>query len=248
LDDLDIGEKEQLFKASETFLNYDGKNDEMPTLSPEMERLRSITIKVTDPVVNIAAEPILLLMTTANGRVIYYGGTPSAVSKIEEDGLHIGSSFSIEHAGINAISLCHHVKQTVVVQGAEHSLSEFSNWNCLCTPIMVDGDMLGMLDLSFDHLTNIAFAVPLLLQMVNQITDLYSLEKTSEGLREEKFNAYSFTKREKEIAVAWLENKTVPEIASELTISEQTVRTFIKKIYAKTNVGSKGDLFQLLHL
>lgn len=54
------------------------------------------------------------------------------------------------------------------------------------------------------------------------------------------FDQYDLTNREKEIAFGWLENKNVPEIADICGISQNTVRTFIKKIYAKTRVHHKG--------
>lgn len=52
------------------------------------------------------------------------------------------------------------------------------------------------------------------------------------------------TNREKEVAYEWLENKNVPEIADVYGMSQSTVRTFIKKVYAKTNVHHKGALLK----
>jgi len=113
-----------------------------------------------------------------------------------------------------------------------------------------------MLDLSFNHATNTSFAIPLLLQMVYQIVALFKFEKTAECQREEMFNAFRLTKRGKEIAAAWHENKTVPEIAAKFSISERLIFSFsslFKRNFRKNsattprwNTGNRSPLEMLV--
>ena len=52
----------------------------------------------------------------------------------------------------------------------------------------------------------------------------------------------SLTQREKEILVALLENKKRREIAEELNISENTVKTHTAHIYDKLSISGKEEL------
>ena len=52
--------------------------------------------------------------------------------------------------------------------------------------------------------------------------------------------------REKEILEALLENKRRKDIAEELHLSENTIKTYIRSLYSKLNVSSREELFRLL--
>lgn len=54
------------------------------------------------------------------------------------------------------------------------------------------------------------------------------------------------TKRESEITALLLKGRTYKMIASELYLSENTVKTHIKNIYSKLNIQSKMELVNLL--
>lgn len=52
--------------------------------------------------------------------------------------------------------------------------------------------------------------------------------------------------REKEILEAILENKRRKDIAEELHLSENTIKTYIRSLYSKLNVSSREELFRLI--
>ncbi|MCL5981980.1 MAG: helix-turn-helix transcriptional regulator [Firmicutes bacterium] len=54
------------------------------------------------------------------------------------------------------------------------------------------------------------------------------------------------TKREREIAALLLRGKSYRTISAELYVSENTVKTHVKNIYAKAGVRSKTELAGLL--
>lgn len=53
------------------------------------------------------------------------------------------------------------------------------------------------------------------------------------------------SEREKEVAALLLHGKTYRRIAGELSISENTVKTHVKNIYAKCDIQSRGELIDL---
>jgi len=59
-------------------------------------------------------------------------------------------------------------------------------------------------------------------------------------------DAASFSDREKEIAVLLLKGRTCKLIAADLGLSENTVKTHIKNVYAKLRVKKKSEFFNLL--
>jgi DNA-binding CsgD family transcriptional regulator len=54
------------------------------------------------------------------------------------------------------------------------------------------------------------------------------------------------TKREREILTYWGRGHSVIYIADKLFISESTVRAHVKHIYAKLDIHSREELFELL--
>jgi DNA-binding NarL/FixJ family response regulator len=73
-------------------------------------------------------------------------------------------------------------------------------------------------------------------------------EKSDEPIEpdEEFYRFYGITPREREIIAYLMRGRSVPYIRDELFISQNTVKTHIKHIYAKTNVGSRQELLDLI--
>jgi len=81
-------------------------------------------------------------------------------------------------------------------------------------------------------------------EYLTTITEMPALEQTR-IIRE--FNiAEKLTEREGEIAVLLIKGKTYRMIASELYVSENTVKTHIKNIYSKAGVQNRTELMNLL--
>lgn len=59
-------------------------------------------------------------------------------------------------------------------------------------------------------------------------------------------DAYGLTQRECEVAALLAVNKSAASIGAQLFLSKETVRSYTKNIYAKTNVHSKEELAQLI--
>lgn len=57
--------------------------------------------------------------------------------------------------------------------------------------------------------------------------------------------SFRFSVQEAEVAACILENRKVGEVSRMLDISPNTVRTYIKRVYAKAGVRSRYDLLLL---
>jgi len=186
--------------------------------------------------------PYLFVIADPEGTIIDYCGTELLKGYFERNHMKIGTSSAMNKAGINAIALSMENHSASVVIGAEHSNRLFAELSCVCTPIRIKNVIIGYLSLCFHYFHEVTFALPLIEHLAKNIEE--KLPQKDPMLQKELtyslFEQYKLTNREKEIAYGWLENKNVPEIADIYGISQSTVRTFIKKIYAKARVNHKG--------
>jgi len=57
---------------------------------------------------------------------------------------------------------------------------------------------------------------------------------------------FGYTKRERDVLQKLLQGKSYKQIAGELFVSPDTVKSHVKSIYRKTNVGSRFELMEAL--
>lgn len=186
------------------------------------------------------------ILTDRNGIVIQLEGTDGIQAALEKHNVSFGSSFILERAGINGISLSMQLGTAVMVEGAEHSLRMFADWTCLCYPIQIGDEIIGYLDLSVNKGMDIRFAAVLMERIsdsiISRLKKMNPESKRSDMLS--LFEQYQLTNRETEVGYAWLQNQSALQIATSLGITEGTVRNMLKKVYAKTKVGDKGQFFR----
>lgn len=195
---------------------------------------------------HLVSIPYLFIFADSDGTVLDYSGTDSLIRFFERNRIIYGTSLAMKNAGINAVSLSMELQSLSVVIGSEHRNRLFSEIACVCSPIQTKNGIMGYLGLSFHSLHEVTFAIPLIERIAQNIQD--KVPQKDPAYQKERiytlFGEYRLTNREKEIAYGWLENKNVPEIADMYDISPNTVRTYIKKIYAKTNVNHKGEFLK----
>lgn len=216
-------------------LQRKASNDDLILISVDEITLVQTMIKV----------PHVFLLTDNNGVVIELIGSDSVKQHLDDYNVGTGTSFALEKAGINGISIAMQLEQLSVVMGSEHSLKLFAEWSCICVPIRLNGNVKGYVDISLPIDQDVTFAIALMKQMAERIEEklVECSPVTKKELVYAKFDEYQLTSREREIGFHWLDNKTVREIASMLFIAEGTVRNTLKKVYKKTDVSSKGEYF-----
>lgn len=186
----------------------------------------------------------LFIFTTPEGIVLSMYGPQELIQPLDQKhNVGIGSIFTIENAGLNAISISIELEDWVFLSGAEHDFKLFTEWNCFCSPVRQNGKIVGYLDMSFsvkdDHLLMAALFASTLKSIEEELGKCNQKESIYE-----KFQFYKLSPREKEIAYMWINNCSALRIASELGITEGTVRNVIKKIYRKTEVCDKGQFIR----
>lgn len=250
LEDLGISIKEGWSKeplknetlASTNYLKTRISESELKKNKESMGALLSVVNSEWDKLFMQFSKPHLFIFTDTSGIVLEMKGSDGIVHKLEKNNIGEGTSFSLEQAGVNGISLAMEVQKPSLVRGKEHYLELFYEWSCVCQPIIVDGRIQGYLDLSTHSEEDFTWAFVLLGKLVADIEEKYF---KSDPLRKQKDTMASMrqsglSSREIEIAWRWLNNQSTLLISEELFISEGTVRNHIKKVYSKCNVSEKG--------
>lgn len=232
--------------ASTKYLQARISYSELKLRKESMGSLLSVVKSEWDKLFKHFSKPYLFIFTDTSGVVHEMKGTEGVVNKLEEYNIGEGTCFSLAYAGINGISLAMEVQKPSLVIGKEHYLELFSKWSCVCQPILINGEILGYLDLSTHSEEDFTWAFVLLGKLVVDIEEKYL---KNDPLRKQKEIVESLRKcglssREVEIAWRWLNNQSTIQIAEELYIAEGTVRNHIKKVYAKTEVGEKGKFMR----
>ncbi|OPH48270.1 hypothetical protein BC351_38400 [Paenibacillus ferrarius] len=199
-----------------------------------------------DSLSTILSNPYLIILTDQNGVAINLTGPTETIKKLESVNVGVGTSFALEHTGINGISLSMQLEDLVAVQGSEHSLHFFSKWSCVCSPIKQGDQICGFLDISVPLEEDVRFIAHILRRIVNDIESrMISAGPThKQVLVYEHFDLYSLTNREKQIGFGWLQNQSALQISIALGISEATVRHMLKKVYSKTKCHDRGGFIR----
>ncbi|NQX47245.1 hypothetical protein HQN87_18080 [Paenibacillus tritici] len=190
--------------------------------------------------------PYVVFLTDKAGTILeLVYSSPDTRTEMEQAELRPGVSLCRERAGMNAVSLAMEMKCIGVVRGAEHSDQAFRNWNCVCAPLQDHNTVYGYVDISFNRVEPIEFAIPFVQQIAENVMGKW-MEKNPEMQQyrlEATLQAYKLTAREQEVARLWLLEKSALHIGSDLGISEGTVRNMLKSIYSKMRVN---DRFQFV--
>lgn len=188
-------------------------------------------------------KPYVFVLTDHNAVALDVIGPKVILDSLEQHNVGVGTSFALEHAGINAISVAMLLHRIAIVQGGEHSLDFFTHWSCVCLPIHIGSKIFGYLDLSLGADEDVTLAVPLIEYIVRNVEHI--LERIDPEARKmwiiERLSRYDLTNKEKEVGYYWFEGKTRPEIAKIFILSENTVRTHINNLSEKMGVRGRVE-------
>lgn len=209
------------------------------------ERHRALIQSVrdqTEEFLDCCPQVLITMLADDQGRLLDVMGDEETLQLLSKSNIGSGTSFAMEHIGINAISASMKTGRMIVVEGAEHHLKLFAGWTCVCAPVTCNSQIVGYLDLSIGNGADVAFAALLLRQMIKHVEAVLLTDCPHRHKEKvyEQFNKYGLTPRESEIGYRWLNNQPTTQISAELYISEGTVRNMIKKVYAKTETREKG--------
>jgi len=202
--------------------------------------------EVVQSLVSNSISPFLYLLTDRNGILFDCFGTQETMDKLDEINMRAGTSLSLTDAGINAISLSMLTGERIYLKGEEHDLRLFHDWACLCSPIIVDEEMVGYIDFSFYVEESPCHAMMILARLVEVLQRQHHSQEESTSSLDDAMASYRFSPRELEVARMWLDNRSALYIAATLGIAEGTARNFVKKVYRKMSVQNKGEFIKKL--
>lgn len=215
---------------------------------PECELIRAVR-EETEHLFRTSFPSAMFFLTDASGMVLdVRTNSVELERRLAMNRIGPGVRFTSAQFGRNAVVSAVKSGALAVVRDFEHDAPLFRDWTCICMPIRISDKPIGFLDLSFLGRKDLDFAVPLVECLCRNVEHRLSMRRFASGPEEWRdiLQKYDLTPREIDVAVGWLMNHTVREIADHLAISEATVRTVLKNIYRKTGASSKGDLFHLL--
>lgn len=162
------------------------------------------------------------------------------LEKLAEAGIRPGIFFTEESCGTNALSLAHRHKRLVAIKGEQHYCRFFKEWWCVSAPVKDDRDsILGYLDVSTHESSQLELTLPLLEFLLAAVKRelhflaLFSVAAENASSLLPSVIRESLTLREKEVLLRLASRLTSKEIAEELDLSVETVRTHRRNVYRK---------------
>lgn len=171
-------------------------------------------------------------------------------------GYYIGALNILQYAailflGISVISSMIFIKVTKPLKKIKH-IDRIEQFFAIAFLIIVPLSLfLNFIYTEGNENLKIGFTLPLvfILLSANKIWDdlhRLSLLNSNKEPKEQHFENYALTKREKEIATILTKGMTYKQISEELHISMPTVKTHASNIYKKCGVKNKSELILLL--
>lgn len=168
---------------------------------------------------------------------------PGMEQSIRNSPLRIGHDFSVEHSGVNAISEAMATQGPVYLTPEQHESPYFRSWHCFATPLIVEGKLVGYLDVSTinEEMKGelIAIAKLISIHMLNSYAK--SAPARDSGAGDEPV----LSERQLDVLKLISEGQTVKSIALKLHIKESTVNHHKKVIFEKLGVQSSAEAVRI---
>jgi transcriptional regulator of acetoin/glycerol metabolism len=163
------------------------------------------------------------------------------IQKLETINIGLGTHYTLEYCGVNAISLAIETGKCAMIRGEEHTLSLFHYASCICAPIRHNNKICAYIAIAIPVRIELNFAVSLVQYVALLIEKRFSRHNLN---LEISFKSYELSERQKEIAYHWACGLSYSQIAEILCISTHTVRTILRTVYVKTGVHSKSEFIR----
>jgi DNA-binding CsgD family transcriptional regulator len=193
--------------------------------------------------------PHLMYLTDINGVILHMCGpeeTMLAANRMMNIGS--GSSMSLSSSGITGVSAAIALGRSAFVNGKEHYLELFRDWNSMATPVHDPlGKTVGYIAMTASSSISILLMSPFTEWIAARIEETLKKSKATQppitdGHLWEKLLDYELSTRERDIALLWIRDYDYKQIGKRLGISENTVRVYISRINSKMKVKSKASL------
>lgn len=105
---------------------------------------------ITGSLAPAVEDGLLIVVTDADGRVLWRQGQPGVRRLADRLGFVPGSAWTENNVGTNAIGTCLVLGEPVHIQGPEHYVESHTRWSCAAAPVLDPwtGETLGAVDIS----------------------------------------------------------------------------------------------------
>jgi len=154
--------KQYIFKSWQqcTSLAIDPELKTAPKVTEEdflliCQKRKHLLLNIARPVINKFSpffdySEYIAALTDENGTILYIYGKDTLTKVASEYGFVVGSTFSEEAVGTNAIGTCLALGQPICIVGQDHFVKQWRNFGCAASPIRdpFSGEIIGSLNLS----------------------------------------------------------------------------------------------------
>jgi len=209
------------------------------TVNCILSKYLSVTIENLQKLSHTIHRPHLFIVTDGDGYAQGCMGSRHMMNAVLESGFE---------KGVTHVRLLAKDRQPEEGRGNclidQHEIaSALSGCTGFYEAIETDLKVLGYLCFFIESNMDQTLVAPLMKSVSTNIVNLvntFDFRQYGHELNE-LFDQYRFTTREKEVALEWIFGSDVYEIGEKLSITDQTVRTYVKKIYYKSGCCHRGE-------
>jgi PAS domain S-box-containing protein len=100
----------------------------------------------------LGAQPHVLALSDADGLILsLWSGSDPSDEELRRSNLFAGASLSERAIGCNGVGTCLAAAESVILIGPEHFQESYVDWTCIGVPLVVEGEIIGALDLSMPN-------------------------------------------------------------------------------------------------
>lgn len=209
---------------------------ETSKLTADNELLVSIFEQVVKSIDHFITINHLFLLTNPDGNLLAEIGTKTVLEMAKKFNIEIGTSFSEESIGTNAIALAMKLKKPVYLFPEQHYCDVLKRWYCYAVPLNVRGEIKGCLDISTVEQTMKKELIAITQLLAEKIMNEYSVAGSPRISMEIELNSQQLT-----VLKLLSQGLTATAVALETGISVNTVKYHKKKIFRELEVQSTGE-------
>jgi transcriptional regulator of acetoin/glycerol metabolism len=191
----------------------------------------------------------VFILTDAHARIIELYAASEILYRLSQREVRPGASLQEEICGTNAMALALRYREPVIIRGKQHFARLFEDWCCIAAPVVGSArEPVACLDLSMSHEARLGEVLPLVCMLAER---LFPGESHDGATRHAPFLISpkppklslgpTFTARERESLTLLCAGKSTKEIAQATALSPDTVKSHLKRIYAKLEVHTRVE-------
>lgn len=180
----------------------------------------------------------LFMLTDISGVLLATSYNQSLEDTVRRLPIRVGMYFTEDSCGVNAISESISKNTEVYLPPEDHESPFFKNWHCFCTPLKLNTQTIGYVDISTINADMKSELIAIAKLIPSHMLNLYQLQTTPPVTVNQQI---SLTDRQLHVLQLISRGETIKSIALKLNIKESTVNHHKKIIFEKLGVQSSAE-------